>query len=396
MLFLVLCVLLWVCSAFFIYQHHVTTIKEMNLQQDYAVASALLEQGLSPDQIAAAVTGTSISSPGRELIRKIGITEDTALRFLPITHRASTSLIHTLALQTLLLSALLLTGGLFFLRRREKLYLLAVEKVTRFMDGDFSSHLPRTDEGSLYRLFALVDSLANALRAKNETEHEARSFLKDTISDISHQLKTPLAALNMYNEIIADEPDNHLTVAEFSQKTGQALKRIESLIGAMLKIARLDTGSILFEKRPHPVTELVSRAAEDLKIRAEQEDKVICVCGPPEIVECDLEWTCEAISNLIKNALDHTGAKGRIHITWERSHTMLRLFVSDNGTGINPEDFHHIFKRFYRSKNSLDTQGAGLGLPLAKSIIEGQGGLISVQSTPGEGTVFTLSFLTEL
>ena len=84
----------------------------------------------------------------------------------------------------------------------------------------------------------------------------------------------------------------------------------------------------------------------------------------------------------------------RIH--WEHTPAMLRIFITDNGSGIAPEDIHHIFKRFYRSKRSLDTQGIGLGLPLAKSIIEGQGGIIAVQSDPGTGTTFTLSFLTEL
>ena len=109
-----------------------------------------------------------------------------------------------------------------------------------------------------------------------------------------------------------------------------------------------------------------------------------------------MNWTSEAIGNIVKNALDHTQDGGIVHITWERTPAMFRILISDNGTGIAPEDIHHIFKRFYRSKHSLDTQGIGLGLPLAKSIIEGQGGVIAVQSEIGNGTTFTLSFLTEL
>ena len=111
---------------------------------------------------------------------------------------------------------------------------------------------------------------------------------------------------------------------------------------------------------------------------------------------CDMEWTGEAIGNIVKNALDHTQAGGIVRITWERTPAMFRIFISDNGNGIVPEDIYHIFKRFYRSKHSLDTQGIGLGLPLAKSIIEGQNGVISVQSEVGKGTLFTLSFLTDL
>ena len=111
---------------------------------------------------------------------------------------------------------------------------------------------------------------------------------------------------------------------------------------------------------------------------------------------CDMEWTGEAIGNIVKNALDHTQAGGIVRITWDSTPAMFRIFISDNGNGIVPEDIYHIFKRFYRSKHSLDTQGIGLGLPLAKSIIEGQGGMILVQSEVGNGTTFTLSFLTEL
>lgn len=110
---------------------------------------------------------------------------------------------------------------------------------------------------------------------------------------------------------------------------------------------------------------------------------------------CDKYWTSEAISNIVKNALDHTGSGDNIHISWTKTPLMVRIFISDNGKGIAPEDLHHIFKRFYRSKKHLDTQGVGLGLSLAKSIIDGQNGTISVKSSLNEGTTFILSFLTE-
>ncbi len=243
----------------------------------------------------------------------------------------------------------------------------------------------------------MIDQLATMLQAKNETEHRTKEFLKSTISDISHQLKTPLAALTMYQEIIQDEPDNADTVREFSHKIGIALKRMEQLIQSMLKITRLDSGGILFEKSGCYLSELISHSINELTTRAENEKKQIRIEGDSEQqLVCDLEWTSEAIGNIVKNALDHIMSGGVVQITWERTPIMLRIFISDNGSGIAPEDIHHIFKRFYRSKHSLDTQGVGLGLPLAKSIIEGQGGVISVQSEVNEGTTFTISFLTEL
>ena len=102
------------------------------------------------------------------------------------------------------------------------------------------------------------------------------------------------------------------------------------------------------------------------------------------------------MENIVKNALDHTQSGDQIEISWEQTPVMLRICVADSGQGIAPEDIHHIFKRFYRSAHSLDTQGTGLGLSLAKSIVEGQGGILAVQSGQGQGAVFTMSFLTEL
>ncbi len=252
------------------------------------------------------------------------------------------------------------------------------------------------NEGTIYRLFASVEQLATILQSKSEASQKAKEFLKSTISDISHQLKTPLAALTMYHEIIADEPDHVQTVMEYSQKTELALKRMDQLIQVMLKITRLDAGSIAFEKESCRISNLIAQAVSELTTRAASEGKEIIVDETPEeTLLCDQQWTSEAIGNIVKNALDHTNSGGEIHISWNRSPAMLRILITDNGSGISPEDLHHVFKRFYRSKKSLDMQGIGLGLSLAKAIVEGQGGIISVQSALHEGTVFTLSFLTE-
>lgn len=141
------------------------------------------------------------------------------------------------------------------------------------------------------------------------------------------------------------------------------------------------------------MTELAEQASGELQERAGREDKEIVLEGKPEeVIFCDPEWTGEALGNLIKNALDHTDTGGIVRVTWKRSPVFLRLTVADNGQGIAPEDIHHIFKRFYRSKNSSDRQGAGLGLSLAKAIIEGQGGTLSAESCPGKGSAFHISF----
>ena len=294
------------------------------------------------------------------------------------------------------LSVFLMSGVFVFLRKRDRLYQRAEGIIQQYIAGDFSCHLPQTSEGAAYQMFSSMDQLATILQARGETQQKEKEFLKSTISDISHQLKTPLAALTMYQEIIAGEPENPDTVKEFSAKMGVSLKRIKQLIEAMLKITRLDAGGIVFDIQKNPVYEVVSHGINELKVRAKRENKKIILEGDrDQTVPCDLEWTGEAIGNIVKNALDHTDSGGIVHIMWAQSPALVRIQIKDNGSGILPKDIHHIFKRFYRSKKSLDTQGVGLGLPLAKAIVEGQKGVISVKSELGEGTAFTISFLTD-
>lgn len=371
--------------------------QKLILSHDNAIITSLMDQGISENIIATAIANTEGSEDGANLLSKIGRTDQTASILFPIILQFQYTVGFPVLIVVVILSIVLITGTFLFFRKREHMYQQAANTISGFIDGDFSCRMPQSNEGTIFRLFASIDQLATMLQAKNETERKSKEFLKSTISDISHQLKTPLSALAMYQEIIEGEPDNADTVKEFSTKMNVSLKRMEQLISSMLKITRLDVGNIIFEKESYQISELILRAVSELTIRAKNEKKEILMNGPMEdTIICDMEWTSEAIGNIVKNALDHTSSGGKIWISYDRSPYMARIMITDNGHGISAEDIHHIFKRFYRSKNSLDTQGVGLGLPLAKSIIEGQGGTISVQSNLNEGTTFIISLLTKL
>ncbi len=390
-LFLFVYALLLFATGFFAGIYQVDAAREMYLSQARVVSSSLLEQGIPEITVAKALTGQSISEEGSRLVSYLGLEGQKDFPALVLQFQNSTFI--SVLLGGAILVLVLGIGAFIFLWGRKGIYLQAEKVLEHFINGDYSQHLPQNKEGSLFRMFMLVEQLATMLQTKNETERKTKEFLKSTISDISHQLKTPLAALTMYQEIIENEPDNVEAVKEFSLKMGTALKRMGQLIGAMLKLTRLDAGNIIFEKRPYLVTEVVDNAISELTTRARSEGKQIIMDGDKEqILVCDIEWTGEAIGNIVKNALDHTDEGGVIHITWEDMPTMLQVFISDNGSGIKEEDIHHIFKRFYRGKNPSDTPGIGLGLPLARSIVEGQGGSIFVKSDLNKGTVFTLSF----
>lgn len=202
------------------------------------------------------------------------------------------------------------------------------------------------------------------------------------------------AALNIYNGIIQGEAKELPTIQEFSQLSEQELDRIETLVQSLLKITKLDAGTIILEKSLENVSELAKNIKKHFLFRAEQEGKEICLSGNEEIkLLCDRNWIIEAISNLVKNALDHTEKGGLIRIEWRAFTSIVQISVKDNGSGIHPDDLYHIFKRFYRSRFSKDTQGIGLGLSLTKAIVEAHNGTIEVDSTVGMGTSFTINFL---
>ena len=292
------------------------------------------------------------------------------------------------------LSAVILVLLFGYFREQHKIMENAISQITEYISGNKEVTIECNDEGELYRLFHEVNSLVAILNAHAENEKSAKKFLRNTISDISHQLKTPLAALNIYIGLIQGEAEEQGAVQELSRLSEQELDRIEGLVQNLLKITKLDAGTIVLDKSLENVSEMMESVKKHFLFRAEQEVKQICLSGSGETtLLCDRNWMIEAISNLVKSALDHTGKGGCICMEWREFASIVQIIVKDNGSGIYPEDLHHIFKRFYRSRYSKDTQGIGLGLPLSKAIVEAHNGTIEADSTLGSGTSFTMNFL---
>ena len=280
-----------------------------------------------------------------------------------------------------------------YFREQNRIMEEASSVITEYLSGNLKARIPCEEEGELYRLFHEVNSLAAVLNAKMEKERSSREFLKNTISDISHQLKTPLAALNIYNGLLQGETENLPELNEFAVLSEKELERIETLVQNLLKIAKLDAGSVDFEKKRENLADLMKEIELRFVYRAKVEGKTLTAEGEENIfLDCDRSWMTEAVENLVKNAFDHTKEGDTVEIRWKQSASMIRVTIKDSGTGIHPEDLHHIFKRFYRSRFSQDKQGIGLGLPLAKMIVEAHGGVIEVSSTLGKGTEFILTF----
>ncbi|MCM1252735.1 MAG: HAMP domain-containing histidine kinase [Clostridium sp.] len=282
-----------------------------------------------------------------------------------------------------------------YFKKQDKLMEKAVSQIREFIAGDRDARIECDEEGELYRLFHEVNSLAAILNAQAQNEEKSRRFLQNTMSDISHQLKTPLAALDIYNGIIQSEADagSLTTIKEFSDLSEKELERIETMVQNLLKITKFDAGTIVMEKKRENISEIMADVREQFLFRAKKEGKEIILKGDePLFFVCNRCWIVEAVGNIVKNALDHTGSGNYVEIAWEQSPSAVRITIKDDGDGIHPEDLNHIFKRFYRSRYSQDTQGIGLGLALSKSVIEAHHGTIEAESRLGIGTAFVICF----
>ena len=364
------------------------------VEHDYGTAGYLVNH---PDtNVAAAFTKDKTDSDleaGRRILKEAGYHGNADPRLIPAVYAYRK---HTAAW----------FGGMFFcvflavfltvwiyIRKQNKAIAKADAVITRFLSGDTGQRIDSEETGDWYSLFHRINELASILSAQAEHEKQTREFLQGMISDVSHQLKTPLAALKMYDEIMAQEGTDRESIYAFSQKSLREIHRVEDVVYTLLKIARLDAGTVRMEKAEENMEMLLKDVTERFETLAAQEAKEIVLSGSSDVfLYCDALWMSEALGNVVKNALEHTDRGGKVVISWERTPLLTNIVVEDNGTGIHQEDIHNIFKRFYRSRFSQDTHGIGLGLPLAKSIVEAHQGTVSVTSRVGKGSRFVLSF----
>ena len=354
----------FVLVILFLAWFHGKETQSLLFERERTMSSSLMEQGISPAMIASAIKNAESTREGAALLKKIGHTETASVRIFPNIYRSVRAFAGIAAGMAALPAIALAVMSIHFLWKREKMYRQAESIISQFSEGNFERHLPQNAEGSIYQLFSAVEELAVALRAQSRKEQQMKAFLKDTISDISHQLKTPLAALHMYTEIIAEEPGHKEIVERFSEKTMQSLERIEQLVQALLKVSRIDAGSIVFHKEWHSALALIESAAADLSVRAQKEGKKLIMEGDPaQMLLCDGSWTREAVANLIKNALDHTDEGGVVTVSWECSPAVFRMTVSDDGCGIAEEDITMCSNDFTEAKEMAAGRGSVWGCP---------------------------------
>lgn len=394
-----LCGITLVCILSFVLSYGISSMlakefkKEM-LSHDYSVAGYLLNHGDELEISAfTAEKNEEDLEQGKSALNSIGYNEDTSMELLPAVSKYRNRVMLCLFSLLILIFGAVYGFVFFYLNRQRKAIKGAESCIREFVDGNTMSRIECEETGEWNNLFHEINELSVILSSHAENEKQTKEFLQDIISDVSHQLKTPLSAFKMYHEIIGNSSTSQETIIDFSQKSMREIKRIEDVVYTLLKLARLDAGIIQMEKEGENLSVLVQDILERFEVWAERENKTIEVSGDNgTVLYCDALWMSEAIGNIVKNALEHTKEGGHISIRWEQMPLMTQIVIADDGKGIHPEDLYNIFKRFYRSRYSQDTHGVGLGLPLVKTIVESHGGTISVTSKPDAGTAFTLNF----
>lgn len=267
-----------------------------------------------------------------------------------------------------------------------------IEHMVRCVNEDGEPRV-RYGVSSLDRLsLALHEQYARRM-SSGERAIKDRRYMKDLLADMSHQLKTPLASMRMYVELMQRTPDMDAATRErFLSESMSQLDRTEWLVQGLLKMARLEAGAVKFNVRPANIDDALELAAAPFKLSASVSGTGLTVQGCGKVFPHDTDWLAEAIGNLIKNALEHTPG-GNVCVRAVATPLTLEISVSDDGEGVSMDVLPHLFERFYSRRSSARTGSVGLGLALAKEIVTQSGGTISVESELGHGTTFNIVFL---
>ena len=258
---------------------------------------------------------------------------------------------------------------------------------------NYSINIDENSEDELSILKNELYKITIMLKEDAENSKKDKLKLKDSLSDISHQLKTPLTSINIMLDNILDNPEmDDKTKEKFIQNIKREITNISSLVGEILKLSKFDASVIKFEEQQVFINDIVKSAISNVEMMAELKNINIEVNDQDNIkLVCDAKWQIEAITNILKNCIEHSKDDSTITIDIDSNKIYKQITIKDNGEGIDEKDLPHIFERFYKGKNS-SKDSVGIGLALAKTIVEKDNGSIKVDSKKGKQTIFTIKY----
>lgn len=291
----------------------------------------------------------------------------------------------------LLAFLLLLTGIKIKDRARKK----ELEDLNLYMQkicsGNYELAIDDNCEGELSILKNNIYKVILLLRSSNDALKKNKANLADSLADISHQLKTPLTSMTVMCDLLKNEQDEE-NRKKFLNNIDFQLEKMNWLIITLLKLSKIDAGTVTFKKENYNLLNSVNNAISSFQIIAELKSiNIVKKIDENIFVSGDEKWDTEAFSNIIKNCLEHTYDNGMLEISANENSIFTELVIKDNGTGIEEKELKHIFERFYHGKNSSN-QSVGIGLALAKIVLQHDQATIDVESKIGQGTTFYIKF----
>lgn len=266
--------------------------------------------------------------------------------------------------------------------------------ISKINNRQFDIDINDFNEGELSILKNEISKTTTMLRQVADNSVKDKLNLKDSLGDISHQLKTPLTSITIMIDNILDNPDmNEKTRKKFLINIKREILNINFLVMSLLKLSKFDANVVRFNKESVYLKDIIKESIKNVSMIKELKNITIKVSGDDNIkLLCDFKWQVESITNILKNSIEHTSEYGTVEVNYSENKLYTRILIKDNGKGINSDDLPHIFDRFYKGKNGSD-DSFGIGLSLSKTIIEKEGGSITVKSTPNIGTIFTIKYL---
>ena len=325
---------------------------------------------------------------GKDILNKYNYNENISLNNEPIIKSSLPKIIRLNALFIVVIFLVIILVVMVYFKNFYNDIKDMTDYVYHSSEGIDFEMKKRNQEGQIGLLKTELLKMTNILKEKVDLLNKEKIFLNDTISDISHQLKTPMTSLIILNDLMYGEISKE-TKHEFLNKIKSQLTRMEWLIKSMLKLSKIEAKVIDFNKEKVNVKELITRAIQPSLILIELKNINISISGEEDITYIgDINWSTEALVNVIKNCVEHTPTGGNLDIKYEQNPLYLEIIIKDDGEGIDKKDLPHIFKRFYKGKSNSKEDSVGIGLAMAKSIIESQNGDIYVKSEKNKGTEF--------
>lgn len=272
-----------------------------------------------------------------------------------------------------------------------------LSEITKYIEeinnGNYKLDIEDNTEDELSILKNEIYKVTVMLKETAENSLKDKINLKDSLSDISHQLKTPLTSIIiMIDEILENEDMDIATRNDFFKDIKREITNINFLVASLLKLSKFDANTIKFFNKEEYIDKILQEVVKNVSLLCDLKNIKINLNGNKESkVKCDFKWQVEAITNILKNCIEHSNANSKISINYEENKIYSKIEIKDEGVGIDKEDLPHIFERFYKGKNSSN-DSIGIGLALTKSIIEKNNGYISVNSKLNEGSIFTIKY----